>query len=115
MNEIELKGYNSVMCNSNSTRTGGVIVYIRNNWKFKKIMEKSIESKIWMVACECRCENVVLVLINIYRSPNSSSREFVELLKLNLEPLLETSKEIIMTGDFDIDWSKNEPIKREIK
>lgn len=115
VNEIMLKGYNNIKCNSNSTRTGGVIIYIKNCWEIIKIMEKTVDSKIWLLACKCKYNDIDIVIVAIYRSPSSSERDFCNFFKENIEILAESANDLIIAGDFNIDWRKNDRYKREIE
>lgn len=55
-NEVNVPGYSIVRCDSRceSRYTGGVLVYVRNDIKYKVVEIKKIESNCWCVALEVR-------------------------------------------------------------
>lgn len=114
-NEIRINGFNNVSCLSNSTRTGGTTIYIRNRWNIKKITRKAIDWKMWLVACNVKCKDLEMVIVAIYRSPSHSERSFCDFFEENLDIITESTNNILITGDFNIDWCKNDTYKREIE
>ena len=59
-NEIQIDEYNTVRCDSNSRHTGGVILYIREGIKFKKIATVSYD-KTWFATISIEDANLQFV------------------------------------------------------
>lgn len=102
-----MPGYNVFRKDRNEGRVGGVMIYVRNSLKCAQI--------VWPdnVTLECVGVNIVLskemnfIVICIYRKP-STNVEFFDQLKLLLDFCC-PNKEIILIGDFNINWdSKKE-------
>ncbi|XP_067642338.1 uncharacterized protein gce isoform X1 [Eurosta solidaginis] len=71
--------------------------------------------KIWTLTIKCIVDNNELYIMGLYRSPNSSEREFCNTFQDKLETITEISKDFIIAGDFNIDWSKDSLYKRELE
>ena len=89
---------------SNSPKTGGVTLYFKKQWKLNKIKEDVKDSKHWIAAYMVKGEGISFIIAIIYRSPSYSKAEFCEDLQQFLEELCEDSNDIIIAGDFNIDW-----------
>ena len=111
----EIKNYKAIKCLSNSRRTGGTNIYVKNKTKIIKLFEKYIESKIWILAVKCNFNNAEIIIVGVYRSPNSSEREFCDIFNECCEVLTERQAKIVFAGDFNIDWMQNSTYKREIE
>ena len=114
-NEIRLEKYYHYSTNSNSTRTGGIILYTNENWQINKIIEKVWDYKYWISAHQIKYKNISLIIAVIYRSPSSQENEFFEVFEEVIEEINEKNIDIIITGDFNIDWSKDTLNKRKIE
>ena len=53
------------------------------------------------------CESISFIITIIYRSPNYSKADFCEDLQQFLEDLSKNSNDIIIAGDFNIDWQSD--------
>lgn len=113
--EYQLAEYDHYATLSNSTRTGGVIVYFRKSWKVNKFCEKVADSKYWMCAYLAKNKNTCLVIMAVYRSPSCREVEFCDAFDKIIETICETNYEIVIAGDFNIDWSKDETYKNRIQ
>ena len=54
-----------------------------------------------------KCEGISFIIDIIYNSPRYNNAEFCEGLQQFLEELCENSNDIIITGDFNIDWQSD--------
>ena len=54
-----------------------------------------------------KCEGISFIIAIICRSPSYSKAEFCEDLQQFLEELCEKSNDIIIAGDFNIDWQSD--------
>lgn len=114
-NEISLVNYNQIISYSNSARTGGVIIYYKQEWTVKRLYEKVVKSNYWILVCEAQCENNIILMCAVYRSPSGSEAEFCVAFQETLEVLSEKNCDILIMGDFNIDWSKNSFYKMKVQ
>lgn len=113
--EIRITNYDMVRCNTNNGRTGGVLNYVRQDIKYKVICNKNIEDNTWLSAIKVTGEYHLIVICNIYHSPNKSDGRFIDLITEECENLLHIGH-VIVLGDFNIDVSKsNQYTKRLLK
>lgn len=113
--EISLQNYNHYATLSNSTRTGGVIIYFKSQWSITKIFEKISDSKFWISAYMAKYNQSCFIILALYRSPSSPKAEFCDVFENILEDLCEKSVDIIIAGDFNIDWKKDNFYKEKIE
>lgn len=95
---------------------GGVIIYIKNSFKFKKleiIDNISKEREFEVVAIEIKDLNIVIVCV--YRSPNSPLPVFFDSLKTTLDILYKHGRAFFIYGDFNIDLLDSSPSVQEFK
>lgn len=52
--EISIKNYNLFRCDSHSRHTGGVCIYIKNDWKIKIIESSAVNEIIWFLKIEIK-------------------------------------------------------------
>lgn len=112
--EINLENYNNILALSNSSRTGGVIIYFKKSWSIKKISEKICDFKYWIVVCEAKYKTEKVVITAVYRSPSSQDCEFYEVFEELMEELTEKDTDIIIAGDFNIDYNRESFYKSRI-
>lgn len=55
------------------------------------------------------------MMVAVYRSPSSSASDFCDVFEEVIEEICEQNCDIIVTGDFNIDWSKNSFYKNRIE
>ena len=104
--EIGLQGYDLTRRDRNRS-SGGVAIYIRNTIPY---VERStiIPENVEAVCIEVRKPNAKPILISTwYRPPNSNS-EILDSFEIFLQNIDKENKEIIITGDFNIDLMPSE-------
>ena len=106
---FNLPGYQTISFGSSVGNHGGLIIYIRDEFKFK-VKTVNIPSKLW----ECQFLEISdgllpqpIILGNIYRPPrnnndNSTIRNFTYELSTVLNEFTNLNYNIIITGDFNI-------------
>lgn len=106
--EINIQGYNFVQTLSTSRHTGGSIIYVKEQYRLKKIHESSIDMNMWMVAVELNLCKKKYNIFSVYHSPNSkaSDRDFIEKFEDILVEWVIKGTDIIIIGDFNIDLAK---------
>lgn len=99
--EIIIDGYDVYRCDSYSRHTGGTLIYIKKEFKNK-------------IICSLYCENVWMLWVNvcfneenwiitcIYRSRQCTVSRFLEIIGEWYDTYYNSSSNIIMTGDFNI-------------
>ena len=104
-----LPGYKTISFGSSAGNHGGLIFYIRDEFKFK-VKTVNIASKLW----ECQFPEISdgllpqpIILGSIYRPPrnnndNSTIRNFTYELSTVLNEFTKLNYNIIITGDFNI-------------
>ena len=65
----------------------------------------------WINAYKVIFQNNQLIIVAIYRSPNSSEVQFCQIFEEVIEEECEFPYNIIIADDFKIDWSKEETYK----
>lgn len=113
--EIQLRNYDQYVTRSNSNRTGGVIIYWKKQWNVIKIGEKSSDYNYWISAYKATMKNNQFVIVAVYRSPSSSEVEFCQVFEQVMEEICEAQYDIIIAGDFNIDWCKEETYKKRLE
>jgi len=82
-NEISVNGYEIVRCDSPSSHTGGVAIYVKNDIKFF-IVASEFSSKTWILTIRAQFEKDLLITV-IYKSPEEKSKKFFEILDKYIE------------------------------
>ena len=104
--EIDLIGYKSFVCYSNSRFTGGVIIYVSNLCKYENYFMLSECPNYWCVGVFIKCDVYTGYVMGMYHSPSSSDAEFLTYLNNLLESYI-IDKNIIIIGDFNINVQIN--------
>lgn len=68
--------------------------------------EKVRDFKYWISAYYVKYREMSFIITAIYRSPSSQEPEFYEVFEDILEELSEKNTDIIIAGDFNVDWAK---------
>lgn len=107
--EIDIKGYITVRCNSESRHTGGVVVYISENIKHKVMYNNSKEKNFWAIGVKSYGRNSFLLGV-LYHSPNGKHGEFLEYVEDLFQDIDTKYKGLptILCGDFNINWLKED-------
>ena len=109
-NLYSLDGYVFLQQNRNAGTGGGVGIFLKQEIKFKcrYDLENHLES-LWIEIC---LKNSKSVLIGCHCRPPEGSKylinNFSEVFEEQLTNLVKTNKEIIILGDFSIDYNKTD-------
>ena len=113
---IDLVGFHTVRydrANTAKTRGGGVALFIKDSLSFTKLSQPNIllnnlcEST-WI---KIKTASKPIIIASIYLSPDSDKKAFIEGLTTTLSSPTLVGKEIILVGDFNLNWNKPSPIK----
>lgn len=101
--ELFINGFNTINMPSVSRHTGGVIIYIKNEYKYKILLKMSIHMILWIVGIQVQLNRQKYNIFNLYHSPNASKANFLEKLEDILEEYASKPEELYIVGDFNID------------
>ena len=104
----KIKGYDSLVCYSESRHTGGIVFYTKNDLCCIEMSRNVVQGEWWMVAVKIIKEGKCLgSVVGCYRSPSCSKEKFLNELENWLDEIIEmTDGDFIMAGDFNIVWWK---------
>ncbi|KMQ95301.1 hypothetical protein RF55_4490 [Lasius niger] len=104
--EVQIDGYVCVRGDSESSRTGGVLLFIDNNIRFELVATESCVKNWWSILVKINERDFKGLLMLIYHSPSGSDSEFIDFLEgvCNNELL---NGNIIIMGDFNMDMKVN--------
>lgn len=100
--EYEIDNYNSINCLSNSRKTGGAIIYVKKQTKFKILVNDSIDYKIWFIAIEIMDCSIKGIYAGLYRSPSYNLNETVDYIEHMFDKIINLHKLNIIVGDFNV-------------
>ncbi|XP_011699463.1 PREDICTED: uncharacterized protein LOC105456838, partial [Wasmannia auropunctata] len=100
--EIHVMGYSVVRCDGENRNTGGVMMYIRNDIKYKILVNKKIIANCWCIAVEINDSMYKGVVIVIYHSPSAADGDFIRFLVDTVDHLV-AKGQCMLLGDFNID------------
>lgn len=114
--EINMDGYNCVRVDSNSRYTGGVVMYIREDVKHRVVKRDVLQKNYWVLVCKLTCKNFSATIVAVYRSPSSGKSLFLDYYEQLCDELVSSGlSNIIVVGDFNIDWSSNDLYSNRLK
>jgi hypothetical protein len=106
--EIMLTGYKVIRVDSKNRRTGGAVVYYKENIRVKQVEAQVYNDEVWTLKFEIGNKMFVL----LYRSPSQSGKDFIEYFKDMCENYVQPDIDVTIVGDFNIDVLKNETYSR---
>lgn len=112
--EVNVPGYSLVRCDAENRNTGKVMLYIRNDIKFEKILTKKVVANCWCIAVEVKDNIYKGVIAVVYHSPSASDDDFIRFLE-DVVDLLIVKGQCIMIGDFNIDFMTNSFYAKKIR
>ncbi|XP_046750591.1 uncharacterized protein LOC124413848 [Diprion similis] len=111
--EIEIQNYNTVRCDSYSSRTGGLLTYIKKDIKYKVITIKTVEKNAWICTIKLMGKYEGIIICNVYHSPSKSDGLFIDEIIKECDKIVDIGH-IIVTGDFNIDVSKENQYSKRL-
>lgn len=116
-NEIHLKNYNTYRMNSNTKRTGGVVIYVRNDLIVKKVERLCVEMNYWLLALTVKINNWNGIVACVYRSPSCKGDQeklFVDAFIKWCDEHIDITDNLLICGDFNINWLTNSTSKKKL-
>lgn len=119
LNESEYKidGYNVIVCLSKSRHTGGVVMYIKENIKYRIVHNEVLNEHLWFLSIEI-WQGCTKGIYNIfYRSPDKKfkSKDIVKIMNEYLHKVIDLSKLNIIMGDLNVNLNKEEALSTKMK
>lgn len=103
LTEIAIDGFRTEICYTNSTHTGGVIFYIKNEVEFQVLKNFTIDKNMWCVVIKVLIKLKTYTIIGVYHSPSASTADFLHYFEGILEEYSSNNIDTIIIGDFNID------------
>lgn len=106
VSEINIKGYSHVSTNSSSRHTGGTLIYIKEEYRFKNILSDSLCMNMWITGIDITINHKRYIILNCYHSPNASHSEFMTKLENIVAEWTTVNCVLIVIGDFNINMAR---------
>lgn len=74
--EINMQGYNIIRCNSHSRHTGGVVIYVRKNTRFKQLKNFNVDNELWLLGIELKMSKSSYRVYGVYN--RCSETKFIQ-------------------------------------
>lgn len=111
--ELYISGYVCVRGDSDSCRTGGVLLYIDRRIKFNIIAIETCDKNWWAITVKIKDKNYIGIIMVVYHSPNGKDASFIDFLEETCIRNMQNDNVIIM-GDFNIDMKVNNYIQSKL-
>lgn len=105
-NEIDLQGYNNLICLSDSRKTGGVAFYIKKDLKYKVIHTIAIKDTFWGLSLEILESNLNGIYSCFYRANKANNNIFENIFEEFLAKTINFNKIYICVGDLNINLNE---------
>lgn len=107
-NEYSIEHYKVIECFSQTRSTGGVIIYIKNDIKYKVIANEIVDKMIWFLSIEIWNSEIDGIYTVFYRSPNKdvNIENALNALDELLNKSINLNKMNVITGDLNVDLNK---------
>ena len=106
--ELYIDGYYFLKCDSLSRFTGGIIMYIKDNFPVEVICNQNINNELWYMGIKYKdVRNRMINFICLYRSPSSSIAEFLKHINILINMLNCKEEIVIIAGDFNINITES--------
>lgn len=91
---------------SESNRTGGVLLYIKEEIRFDLIGIERCQGNWWTITIKIKDKDYIGIIMIVYHSPNGKDGDFINFLEEICINERQNDNVIIM-GDFNIDMRVN--------
>ncbi|KAK9731588.1 hypothetical protein QE152_g13526 [Popillia japonica] len=95
-------------CDTENNRTGGVLMFVKKEYKPKLYYKKHIPNTVWILAIQVQIGKIKYLLTTLYRSPSCNDNEFLNTFEEFLENIIDFNGTQIICGDFNYDLMKEE-------
>jgi exonuclease III len=113
--ELRVNNYSLIRTNSHSPHTGGLSIYVQTKINYEIISSKQCGLN-WFSAIKT-FENKKFIYGTVYHSPSSSDADFINFFENWCEEIFEKAEncDIIITGDFNIDFSQSNFYQKKLQ
>ena len=104
--------------NSGKLNGGGLAAYARDHYKIEHLPDKNqcnpdIEIQWFKLSLPNTRDTYI---INTYRPPSGNVHNAIEMLESEISPIMgNRSPDVLIMGDFNIDWSKDDANKKKLR
>lgn len=102
--EVQVENYNIVRCDSTSRHTGGVVMYIRKDFKFRIVKKIVVDKMYWVVFIRIEITGQNWIIGCLYRSPSSDEQVFLDNIENWFEDVFDLNSKCILVGDFNFNY-----------
>lgn len=106
-NEININGYNKIICMSNSRKTGGVVIYIKKELEYRLIFSNAIVDTFWCLTVEILKSKFMGIYSCFYRANKAKKNIFENLFDEFLSKTINSNKLVVCTGDLNMNLNEN--------
>jgi hypothetical protein len=103
--ELVIDNYELIRCDSNNRRTGGCVIYVKNNIQYNLIKNVNID-QCWILIIKITNGFKKGIYGVIYKSPKQKKKKFIKIIDDTFENIIEDSNFNLICGDFNEDLSK---------
>lgn len=111
--ELHINGYVCVRGDFESSRTGGVLLYIKEGIRFDMIGTERCDGNWWSIIVKIKDKDYIGIIMIVYHSPNGKDGNFINFLEEICINVMQNDNVTIM-GDFNMDMSVNNYIKKRL-
>lgn len=111
--EYDIPGYNVITCHSLSRHTGGVVIYIKSNLKFKVVFNENYDNHLWILTLEI-WNGITNGLYHVfYRSPDKKfkQKDIIKIMDKFFHSAIRLNRFNILMGDLNVDMDRMTPCK----
>lgn len=107
-NEYAIESYNTIECFSETRSTGGALIYLKKDIKYKIILNKFFDKMLWFLAIEIWNSKIDGIYAVFYRSPNKdvNVESALNALDESFDNTINLNKLNVISGDLNIDLNK---------
>lgn len=111
-NEVRVRGFDLIRCDSDSNHTGGVVVYINKKIKYRNVKRIRTEFA-WIVSFQMNIGSGIITIAAVYLSASVNKARIMNFMDEWCGEVCE-SESILIAGDFNIDVNKDSTYSQRI-
>lgn len=114
--EIHIDGYELIRVNSSSRHTGGCVIYIKSHIHYTVVSRvANIDKHNYILAIDVKHEWYNGLYASVYRSPNSSAVDFLDVFENWCNVFFVSSKANTICGDFNINMKTVNSVSQRLQ
>jgi len=104
--ELNIRGYRVESCATSNRRTGGVMVFVRDDIKYKISTVQCESNYVWLLSIEFCLNRIKYLCTVMYHPPQTENAKFVDYFSNYLDSVSTFDGINIIVGDFNFDLLK---------